>query len=127
MEDVLVPIVALDIAIVRAPPHPFRFRRQVPFARVAVGDQPRLDLGLTVVRAIIRPADNDRPAATAWASGLAEPGPAPSEALITPPASQFTCRWRPGRGRTVASLNQPGGNATGTTIMGIEVVISESI
>jgi hypothetical protein len=85
MEDVLVPIVALDIAIVRAPPHPFRFRRQVPFARVAVGDQPRLDLGLTVVRAIIRPADNDRPAATAWASGLAEPGPAPSEALITPP------------------------------------------
>jgi hypothetical protein len=57
IEDVLVAVVALDIEVVRAPPHPFRLRRQVPFIWIAVTDETRLDLRLARMRAIIRPQE----------------------------------------------------------------------
>ena len=53
VEDVFIGVVALGMAIVSAPSHPFRFRRQVPFVGIEVRDQSRLDARLAEVRPVI--------------------------------------------------------------------------
>ena len=40
VEDFLIPFKSLDIAIISFPPHPFRLRRQIPFVRIEIADQP---------------------------------------------------------------------------------------
>jgi hypothetical protein len=57
IEDVFIGVVALDVAVVRAPSHPFWLWRQVPFIWIAIADQARLDSCLARVRAIVWPKE----------------------------------------------------------------------
>jgi hypothetical protein len=53
ISHVLVGVKALDQSIVRAPSHPFRFRRQVPVVRIEVADQTGLNLCLTGMPTVV--------------------------------------------------------------------------
>jgi hypothetical protein len=57
IEDVFIGVVALDVAVVRAPSHPFWLWRQVPFIWIAIADQARLDPCLARVRATVWPKE----------------------------------------------------------------------
>jgi len=52
VQDGFIAVVFVNVSLVRAPAHPFRLRRQVPFFKVAVPDQASLDLRLAPVCAV---------------------------------------------------------------------------
>ena len=53
LKTLFIRIELFDIAIIRAPAHPFWFGRQIPFVGIEIGNQAGFDLGLTNVSTIV--------------------------------------------------------------------------
>jgi hypothetical protein len=53
IQNCLIPIKPLYVAIVGAPPHPLRLRWQVPFVRITVANQSAFDFGFAAMGTIV--------------------------------------------------------------------------